>query len=127
VKTGGDFIKKCLVLSILVTYVFMLSTYILFLPKYTQSPGASISSSFSQIQRNTGSGGLFVQIHCAFKSVTENKRKSINVLVKGGALACLLIFSGFTLPGLIKKLAKAPNFFLYAHPHYYLSFHTLRI
>jgi hypothetical protein len=107
----------------------MVVTYILYLPSYTRynSTDSATGVASAHLNNNHGSNNSFVQLHGAFKSVPENKRKTINILIKTAALVFLLIFSGATLPGLIKRSASSLNTFFYPHPHYYLSLRRLRI
>ena len=126
-KTGKDFIKKCISLLVLVLYFFMVTTYILYLPSYTRYNNAGSTVTSAHLHNNHSSNNNYVQLHGAFKSVPENKRKTMNVLIKTAALVFLLIFSGATLGGLIKHPAASVNTFFYQHPHYYLSLRTLRI
>ena len=126
-KTGKDIIKKFISLLILVLYFFMVTTYILYLPSYTRYDRTGLTTTSAHIQNSRSSNDSYVQLHGAFKSVPENKRKTINVLIKTAALVFLLIFSGAALPGLIKRSGASANTFFYPHPHYYLSLRTLRI
>jgi hypothetical protein len=127
-KTMEDIIKKCITLMLLALYFFMVSTYILYLPKYTgPSPSISTRPVVVHLHKDNSTGNLFVQIHGAFKSVPENKRKTADVLIKIAALVFLLLFSGVTLPALIRKTRVLLNAFRFSHQHYYLSLRTLRI
>ena len=128
-KTWKDIIKNCISLLVLVLYFFMVTTYILYLPSYTRYyiAGLNIACPSTHLNNSHSSNNSYVQLHGAFKSVPENKRKTINVLIKTAALVFLLIFSGAALPGLIKRSGASANTFFYPHPHYYLSLRTLRI
>jgi hypothetical protein len=129
VKTGKYLIKKCISLLVLVLYFFMVTTYILYLPSYTRysSAGSTTASASAHLHNSRSSSNSYVQLHGAFKSVPENKRKTINILIKTAALFFILIFSGATLPGLTRRSATSLNTFFYPHPYYYLSLYTLRI
>ena len=127
-KTGEDIIKKCISLFFLVLYFFVVSTYMICLPKYTSAePAVSAVSNPVRVHKANNANSLYLQLRCAFKSVPENKRKAIDLLIKTTALVFLLIFSGAVLPGLIRKSRPALTKFLYTQKHYYLSFCTLRI
>jgi hypothetical protein len=129
VKTRKDAIKKCISLLVLVLYFFMVTTYILYLPSYTRynNAGSPSASASAHLHNSHGSNNSYVQLHGAFKSVPENKRKTINILIKTAALVFLLIFSGAAIGDLIKRSRASLNTFFYPHPHYYLSLRTLRI
>ncbi len=125
-KAGEYIIKKSLVLSLLVMYVFMLSTYMVFLPKYTAGPKIAAALTTVYLQRNNSESNLYIQVH-SFKTIIENKRKSISFLVKTASLVFLLIFFGTALPVLIRKTGTSLNIFAYPQQRYYLSFCVLRI
>jgi hypothetical protein len=129
VKTGKDIIKKCISLLVLVLYFFMVTTYILYLPSYTSynNAGSSFATGSVHLHNSHRPNNSYIQLHGAFKSVPENKRKTINVLINTAALIFLLIFSVVTLLGLIKRSVTSLSTFFYRHPHYYLSLRTLRI
>ena len=129
-KTGEDIIKKCISLFVLVLYFFMVTTYILYLPSCTRYNGAGsavASAPAAHLHHSNSSNNSYVQLHGAFKSVPENKRKAINLLIESAALAFLLLFSVSVLPGLIKKSTAAVIVFLYPPAHDYLRLCTLRI
>jgi hypothetical protein len=128
VKIGEDIIKKFTALSILALYLLMVSTYILYLPKYNgQRSKISAATSAAFLHRSNNANNNFVQLHGAFKSVPENKRKTINLLIKTASLVFLLIFSGAALPGLIKGSGASLKTFFSLHQHNYLGLCTLRI
>ena len=126
-KTAEDIVKKRFALFFLVIYFFMVSTYILHLPKYnTLQLKTSTASTIVRLHYDSGSNDLYIQIH-GIKAVPENKRKAINFLIKTASLVFLLIFSGVTFSGPIRRSGPSLNTFLYAHQHYYLSYCTFRI
>jgi hypothetical protein len=129
VKTGKIIIEKFMILSLLVLYLFMVVTYIFYLPKYTAtSVTASVSSGSRHFQQHPRSPDYFAQGHCAFKSLPENKRKTITFLLKTASLIFLLIFSGKALRCVAQRYGAAPmNFFSYAHRYFYLDLCKLRI
>jgi hypothetical protein len=127
VKTAEDIVKKRSALFFLVIYFFMVSTYILHLPKYnTPQLKTSTASTIARLHHDNSSNDLYIQIH-GIKAVPENKRKAIDFLIKTGSLVFLLIFSGVTLPGWVRRSALSPGSFQYAHLHHYLNFGVLRI
>jgi hypothetical protein len=127
VKTAEDIVKKNFALFFLVIYLFMVSTYMVYLPRYyNPKPKISITSNTARINGGKGSNDSYIQVH-GIKAVPENKRKAIDFLIKTASLVFLLIFGGTTLPGLIRRSAASLNIFLYAHQHYYLTYGTLRI
>ena len=106
----------------------MVSTYIQYLPKYNSpEPKFSATSAVIHFHNDHNSNNSFIKLHGAFKSVPENKRKAINLLIKTEALVFLLVFSGLALPGLIRKPEASLSIFLNPHQRHYLSLCTLRI
>lgn len=126
-KSAEDIVKKRFALFFLVIYFFMVSTYILHLPKYnTPRLKTSTASTIVRLHHDNSSNDLYIQVH-GIKAVPENKRKAIDFLIKTASLVFLLIFSGATLPGLVRRSVASSDIFCYAHQHYYLNFCTLRI
>jgi len=129
VKTGKDFIRKSISLFLLVTYFFMASTYVLYLPKYN-GLGLNIVavSNVARIHRDNTANTSYLLLHRAFKSLPDNKRTAMNVLIKMAALVFVLIFAGSTFPGLIPK---SKDYLLstvfFPHQHYCRGFGILRI
>jgi hypothetical protein len=103
-------------------------TYILYLPKYNK-PVLKISSasSVTHFHNDRTANNNYIQLHGAFKSVPENKRKAINILINNAALIFLLIFSATALPALTKKINTSLNALFYPHKHCYLNLPALRI
>src|SRR5476651_1218025 len=83
-------------------YVCMVSAYVVFHPKHIVT-GISAVNDNAYLQRDNTSSNSYKILHGAFKSVIENKRKTINFLIKTTLLAFVLIFSRFTLPALMRK------------------------
>ena len=126
-KTAEDIVKKRFALFLLVIYLFMVSTYMVYLPKYN-NPKAKISVTSNTVRLNgdNSSNESYIQVH-GIKAVPENKRKAIDFLIKTASLVFLLIFSAAALPGLRARSVASSDIFRYAHQHYYLNFLTLRI
>ena len=108
-------------------YVGMASAYVLFHQKHINS-GAGISAITitSGIQRDNSSGNLYTQLHGAFKSIVENKRKPVTLLFTVITPGFVLIFSSLQSAYLITGSVgfNSPQ---YLKPHSYLSLRTLRI
>jgi hypothetical protein len=128
VKTAGPHIKKCLALLLLGIYLFMVSAYIIFHPKYpAKNSEISATNNTANLLGDNNSGNYYVQLHGAFKTVIENKHRTVNHLINIATLFFILIFSGFILPASVKKAGALLNSSIYTHSHYYLSLCTLRI
>jgi len=107
-------------------YVGMASAYVLFHQKHI-NPGAGISAITitSGIQRDNSSGNLYTQLHGAFKSTVENKRKPVTLLFTVITPGFVLIFSSLQSAYLITgSIGFNPQ---YLQLHSYLSLCTLRI
>jgi hypothetical protein len=106
----------------------MASTYISWLPKYNSNwPKTSTILNATYLHKDNNANNRFIQIHLAFKTVVENKLKTLNILIKTAALVFSLIFSEAAIPVLLKKSRASSNILLYPHRPYYQTFHTLRI
>ena len=106
----------------------MVSTYIPYLPKYNkQWAKLSATSAVTHLHNDHSSNNSYIQLHGAFKSVPENKRKAINILINTAALIFLLIFSTTVSPALTKKVNTSLNALFNPHKHCYLNLTALRI
>ncbi len=65
--------------------------------------GSTTAPASAHLHNSHSSNNSYVQLHGAFKSVPENKRKTINILIKTAALVFLLIFGWASLAGLTKR------------------------
>jgi len=112
----------------MVLYFFMVTTYKLYLPKYADQ-GVSISrgSVIAHLQPGNNANNTYVLVYGGFKSVPENKRKAIAILIKTASLAFLLLFAATGLSGLSSNTSAALNFIVYPHRNFYLNFCVLRI
>jgi len=128
VKTSGPHIKKCLALILLGVYLFIVSAYIIFHPKYpAKNFEISATNSTANLHGDNSPGNYYIQLHGAFKTVLENKHRTVNHLINIATLFFILIFSGFILPVLIKKAGVFLNNSFYTHSRYYLEPCILRI
>jgi hypothetical protein len=127
-KTAGPHLKECLARMLLGIYLFMVSAHVVFHPKYpAKNSEISAVNSIANLHRDNSSGNYYIQLHGAFKTVLENKHRTVNHLINIAILFFILIFSGFILPALVKKAGAFLNNSCYTHSHYYLSLCTLRI
>jgi len=109
-------------------YLLMVSAYVIFHPKYpAKNSEISTTNSTANLHGDSSSGNYYIQLHGAFKTVLENKHRTVNHLINIATLFFILIFSGFILPALIKKAGALSKSSFYTHCHYYLSLCTLRI
>ncbi|HWZ04221.1 MAG TPA: hypothetical protein VNX40_11470 [Mucilaginibacter sp.] len=126
-KTAQHIIKKCLAITLLAVYLFMVSAYVVYHPKHIiLSPAISAANALSSLHGDNTSNTSFTQLHGALKSIIENNRKAITLLFNATALGFTLIFLSFSLPVLVRKL----SFFnkpVYLYSYYYLALCTLRI
>ncbi len=122
-KTYGHHIKTCLSLLLLVIYLFVVSAYAIFHPRYNPA-GVKITAYY--LHNDNGSNNAYTQLHGAFKTVIENKRKAVNFLVKVATPGFVLIFSIFTLLVILKTTAFINNL-SYIRQQCYLTLRSLRI
>ena len=126
-KTGVAPIKQCLIISLLVIYLFTALAYILFLPRYNSTsvhfPAASTGLYLRKAKETSNSN---IQFHRIFKTVITAKNDKFK-LMKTITEAFILLFS--TLPLFNKGVKQLiyNQFFLYFHRQGYLAICSLRI
>jgi hypothetical protein len=126
-KSGGNIIKKSLVLSLLVIYLFIALVYILYLPQYNLSgrQPSSISSAV-HFRKDEGATNSCLQFHRIFKTIITNKDKNLSS-IKTLTSVFLLIFSGLTLLNFSKNLKYHALNSRYFPQYTFLNFCSLRI
>jgi len=134
VKRGESDIKKFLLLSLLVTYLFIVLAYLFYLPKYS-----SLQPQNNYTRANThlsvkaaghvkhSSGNMLVLLHHVYRSTVENKREVLNNLLQKATLLASLLIGGVTLFNLFSRTGRYSGQFPHLHRHVYLSYCTLRI
>jgi hypothetical protein len=132
-RAGDSILKRCLVLSLLVIYLLIAVTYILYLPKYNPlRPANNYISIKTQLvlkpARNVknNAAGILVLIHRAYKSAVENKREIFNSLSQS-ALAFVLVIAGGA--AMLRLMWTAERIIKQHRPqqYAYLNYCTLRI
>ncbi|MDB5025806.1 MAG: hypothetical protein JWP78_3561 [Mucilaginibacter sp.] len=134
VKKGESFVKIYLVLSLLVIYLVIAATCILYLPKY--SPLRPVNN-YTKIntylvlkpthQMEHPVADMLVLLHQVYKSTVENKRPVLNGSSQTALVFISLIFGAIALTGLLKKSGGHCMLFRYSPQYAYLSYCTLRI
>jgi hypothetical protein len=99
------------------------SAYVIFHPRYNP---AGVKNTAFYLHNDSGSNNAYTQLHGAFKTLIENKRKAVNFLVEAALPGFVLIFSAFTLCLVLKSTAFVNNL-SYPHQHCYLTLRSLRI
>jgi hypothetical protein len=134
VRKDDSILKKGLVLSLLVMYLFIALACIFYLPKY--SPLRAVSNYarvnhhlmlVSPNHRHHSAANIIVLLHRVYQSPFENKRNTLNAPSQAALMFVLMITGGITLFGLLNKNGsyfKAPT---YSGRYAYLSYRTLRI
>jgi hypothetical protein len=123
VKTYGHHIKTALSLLLLVIYLFVVSAYVVFRPRYNPA-GVKITAFY--MHNDSGSNNAYTQLHGAFKTLIENKRKAVSFLVEAALPGFVLIFRTVTL----LSVSKVPAFdsdLSYIRQYCYLTLRSLRI
>jgi len=132
-RAGDSILKRCLVLSLLVIYLFIAVTYILYLPRYnplrTSSNYISVKTQLvlkatRQVKNNTA--GIFVLIHRAYKSAVENKREMFSGLLQSGLVFVSLIIGGIAMLRLMRTAERTMKL-IRPQQYAYLNYCTLRI
>ncbi|MDB5136679.1 MAG: hypothetical protein JWP37_3282 [Mucilaginibacter sp.] len=133
-KRGKSNIQKVFVLSHLVIYLFIVLTYIFYLPKYNS---LRASTTYTRIiaplalnpthHVNHSSGNILVLIHQVYKSTAENKRDVLNSLSWIAINILSLLIGGIILLDLFQKTGRHFKSFRYSHQYAYLSYCALRI
>jgi hypothetical protein len=135
VKTEVSFIKKLMILSLIVAYFLIAATYILYLPKY--SP-LRTSNNYARVRTNLvinvshhmehPAANMVVLLHQVYKSTIENKRNnSINALPQTALILAFLFFGSITLSGLLRKSHTYFKKSRYSHQYVYLNYRILRL
>jgi hypothetical protein len=134
VRKGDSILKKGLVLSLLVMYLFIALACIFYLPKY--SPLRAVSNYVgvnhhlvlvTPHHRHHSAANIMVLLHRVYQSPFENKRNTFNGPSQTALIIALMMAGSITLFGLLKengRYLKAPA---YSQRYAYLSYRTLRI
>lgn len=134
-RTGESVIKKGLVVSLLVIYLAIALTYILYLPKYNP-----LRLAHNQVQTNTQlvlntarhtdshTGNILVLLHHVYRTSIENKRNPAN-----GLSQLTLILASLIIGNILARRGRWQNAYsylkFYSGPRQclYLNYRTLRI
>lgn len=128
-KAWNTVVKKCLVILLTSTYLFVAIVYLIYLPKfsplrinsnYTRANSQIVVKPIHRV-KNTGSNVL-VLIHRAYKSTIENRREMFSELLQIGIVFVLIIVTGISLQRLT-KVTKSHRPQQYA----YIGYRILRI
>lgn len=134
VRKEGSVAKKIIVLSLLVIYLLIAITYIVYLPKYNPLRTANnfIRTKTSPVVRpdhaakhNTAT--LFVLLHRVYKSTIENKRVTLHSVSKAALTTLSLAFSGVVFACFFQSRGGYGNIFFYRHRQVYLTCRSIRI
>jgi hypothetical protein len=130
VRKEGSVAKKCIVLSLLVIYLLIAVTYILYLPKYNPLRTANnyISTKTSlMIRPGYNAATMFVLTHRVYKSTIENKREMLFSISKAVLTILSLAFSGIILSCFLPGEGGYGSIFFYSHRQTYLTCRSIRI
>jgi hypothetical protein len=132
-KNDTYHIKKYLILMLAI-YFLVSSTYVLFIPGYSFSGtasrsifNASLVLNFDHHTNTVNNNNTNARIHHLYKSIPENKRKALVVLL---LVSTLFTFLNLISSFLLRFLRKQDNYlsvFADSNPHYYLKFCSIRI
>ena len=132
-KKDRSFIKKCMVVSLMVIYLLIAVTYLLYLPKY--SPLRS-SANYTRLKTHLvinparrmehTAANMVVLLHQVYKSTTDNKREPLNMISKA-VLLISFVMCGMLLISRSRLSDKRQPKNHYAYQYAYLYYHSLRI
>lgn len=132
-RTLEPFLKKFMVMSLLVMYLLIALTYILYLPKYNPLRAASNHSRIhTRAALNPthhvehGIGNIVVMVHRAFRSTIENKQ---DALISFSQVALVLTsFIGMIMfIDLLARSGRDLKIYRNSCQYAYLSYCSLRI
>lgn len=133
-RKEGTVTKKVIVLSLLVIYLLIAVTYILYLPKYNPLRIANnhIGTKTSLVIR-TGravkhnAATMFVLLHRVYKTTIENKREMLYAISKAALTILSLAFSGIMFACFFQSGGGYKSIFFYSHRQVYLTCRSIRI
>lgn len=133
-RKGDSILKRGLVLSLLVMYLFIALACVFYLPKY--SPLRAVNNYVSlnhhlvlvsSHHRHHSAANIMVLLHRVYQSPFENKRNTWNGPSQAALIFALMMVGGITLFGLLNKNGRYFKAPAYSHRYAYLSYRTLRI
>ena len=134
VRKEGSVTKKIIVLSLLVIYLLIAVTYILYLPKYNPLRIANnYISTKTSLAITTGhavkhdAATMFVLLHRVYKSTIENKREMLYSISKTALTILSLAFSGIMFACFLQSAGGYGNSFFYSPRQVYLTCRSIRI
>jgi hypothetical protein len=132
-KRGECAIKKLLVLSLLVMYLFIALTYLFYLPKFNSLlPTTHYPQINSHLVLNpthvdqSADNGIFL-LHGVYKSTVENKREALNKLLQTIIILTSFLIGSTLLLKLLRKTGSHFKLFIHSYQYAYLSYCSLRI
>jgi hypothetical protein len=134
VRKGDSILKRGLVLSLLVMYLFIALACVFYLPKY--NPLRSVNN-YARVSRHLvlasshhrhhAGGSIIVLLHRVYQSPFENKRNTLNGPSHTALILALMMAGSIILFGLLNKNGRYFKAPAYSHRYAYLSYRTLRI
>ena len=132
-RVVDSILKRCLVLSLMVIYLFIAVAYILYLPKYNPlRPASNYTRVKTQLvlkpthQVKNNAANILVLIHRAYRSAIENKREMFSGLLQSGLVFVSVIIGGITILRLMRATERTVKLFR-TQQYAYLNYCTLRI
>jgi hypothetical protein len=133
-KRGECAIKKLLVLSLLVMYLFIALTYLFYLPKFnsllptTHNPRINSHLVLNPAHHvDHSSDNSIVLLHGVYKSTVENKREAQNKFSQTAIILTSFLIGSILLLNLLQKTGSHFKLFIHSHQYAYLSYCSLRI
>ena len=131
-KTVGDKIKKCLAISLMMIYLVVSLSNLLFLPKYNKHAGggkAGISAGmhFHPAWLYNGANSSSILFHRTCKSIIENRQNTAAFFKAAATVFLLMLTVSISGRALNKQNSNGGTSFNAGHHYAYLSFCVLRI
>jgi hypothetical protein len=133
VEKDRSFIKKCMVMSLMVIYLLIAVTYLLYLPKYSSlRPSTTYTQLKTQLALNPThhmehrTANMVVLLHQVYKSTVDNKREVLNMVSKA-ILLISFVLGSIVLIGRLKFLDREQFKVRYTYQYAYLCYRSLRI
>jgi hypothetical protein len=134
VKKDESIVKKFLVLSLLVMYLLIAVTNILYLPKYNPLRAVNNYSGIKTDlvlnpthQHEHSAANIFVLLHRVYQSPFENKRETLSGPSQTAFILVSLITGVIALFALLRGTGKYFKMPGYSRGYAYLNYCTLRI
>ena len=134
VRTGESIVKRGLVLSLLVIYLGIALTCVLYLPKYSPLRAVNHQTGVKthvvlNVAHHTdhSASNILVLLHRVYRSTIENKQEYRGGLSETAMILAFMMISAIAMAELLAKTNRRPQNVHHAHQYAYLAYCSLRI